>query len=89
MREGLTVDEAQSLILAATPILPAETISASEARLGTHKLIRAPWGLHKRLLRVTVPAGVQDGSVLRLAGMGKQAEEGRPGDLMLTVSIHS
>ena len=31
MREGLTVDEAQSLILAATPTLPAETISASEA----------------------------------------------------------
>ena len=31
MREGLTVDEAQSLILAETPILPSETLSASEA----------------------------------------------------------
>lgn len=31
MREGLTVEEAQSLILEATPILGAETISASEA----------------------------------------------------------
>ena len=65
------------------------TISASEARRGTRKLIRVPWGIHKRLLRVTVPGGVKDGSVLRLAGMGKQVGDGGPGDLMLTVSIYS
>ena len=67
-------------------ILP---ISMHEARLGTRKLIRIPGGIHKRLLRVTVPAGVRDGTVLRLAGMGKQIGEAEPGDLMLTVSIRS
>jgi membrane associated rhomboid family serine protease len=67
-------------------ILP---ISMHEARLGTRKLIRVPGGIHKRLLRVTVPAGVRHGTVLRLAGMGKQIGEAKPGDLMLTVSIRS
>jgi membrane associated rhomboid family serine protease len=65
------------------------TISASEARRGSRKLIRVPWGIHKRLLRVTVPGGVKDGTVLRLAGMGKKVGDAGPGDLMLTVSIHS
>ncbi len=65
------------------------SISASEARLGTRKLIRVPWGVHKRLLRVTVPPGVKDGSILRLAGMGRAIGEAGTGDLMLTVSIHS
>lgn len=65
------------------------TISAAEARRGTRKLIRVPWGIHKRLLRVTVPAGLKDGTVLRLAGMGKQIGDAESGDLMLTVSIHS
>ncbi len=65
------------------------TISADEARRGTRKLIRVPWGIHKRLLRVTVPGGVKDGTVLRLAGMGKPIGNGGAGDFMLTVSIHS
>ncbi len=62
-------------------------ITPREAHLGTRKMVNIPWGFQKRLFTVTVPANVKEGSQLRLAGMGKQANEGR-GDLYLKVEIH-
>ena len=62
------------------------TISPSEARMGTRKLVNIPWGFQKRLFRVTVPPGITTGASLRLAGMGRQWHEGK-GDLYLKVEI--
>ncbi|MGA9478465.1 MAG: DnaJ C-terminal domain-containing protein [Desulfobacterales bacterium] len=39
------------------------------------------------MLKVTVPAGVTEGSSLRLKGMGRQFESGGRGDLYLKVQI--
>lgn len=64
-------------------------ITPLEARIGTRKLVNIPWGFYKRLYRISVPAGVQQGSRLRLAGMGRVGEDSRRGDLYLTVNITS
>lgn len=61
-------------------------ITPLEARTGATKLVNIPWGFHKRLIRITVPQGVHQGTTLRLEGMGKQSGTGR-GDLFLKVEI--
>jgi membrane associated rhomboid family serine protease len=63
------------------------TITAHEAVAGAHKLVNIPWGFHKRLFRVAVPPGIQEGYKLRLRGMGKQYSTGERGDLYLKVQI--
>ena len=63
------------------------SITAFEAMAGTSKLVNIPWGFQKRLVRVTVPSGVKEGSKLRLKGMGKITPDGQRGDLFLKVSI--
>jgi membrane associated rhomboid family serine protease len=62
-------------------------ITPLESQLGTKKLIRIPWGLQKRLVRVTVPPGSRRGALLRLSGLGRQIKGGRRGDLYLRVMI--
>jgi hypothetical protein len=64
-------------------------VSWYEALTGTRKVINVPWGFQKRLLRVTVPSGVKEGSLLRLKGMGKISPDGQRGDLLLKVVIES
>jgi len=61
-------------------------ISWYEALAGTRKVVSVPMGIQNRLVRVTVPAGVKEGSLLRLKGMGKQTAGGQ-GDLLLRVVI--
>lgn len=63
------------------------TITSFEALTGTLKLVNIPWGFQKRLVKVTVPAGVQVGSKLRLKGLGKITPDGHRGDLFLKVVI--
>lgn len=63
------------------------TITSFEALTGTLKLVNIPWGFQKRLVRVTVPAGVQAESKLRLKGLGKTTPDGQRGDLYLKVTI--
>jgi membrane associated rhomboid family serine protease len=60
-------------------------ITPFEALTGTSKLVNIPWGFHKRLVRVAVPAGVNEGTTLRLRGMGKQMPGDQRGDLLLKV----
>jgi membrane associated rhomboid family serine protease len=62
-------------------------ITSFEALTGTLKLVNIPWGFQKRLVRVAVPAGVQEGSKLRLKGLGKTTPDGQRGDLYLKVTI--
>ena len=64
------------------------TITPYEASAGTRKLVNIPWGFHKRLIRVVVPAGTNEGNILRLKGLGKQmADRQDRGNLYLKISI--
>nr|MDA3895309.1 rhomboid family intramembrane serine protease [Desulfobacteraceae bacterium] len=62
-------------------------ITPYEAAAGTKKMINIPWGFQKRFYNVTIPAGTQEGMILRLKGIGKVMEDGRAGDLLLKVRI--
>jgi hypothetical protein len=62
-------------------------ITRTEAYLGSHKLVNVPWAFHKRLIRVTVPAGISEGKTLKLKGLGKQMPDGLKGDLYLKIRI--
>lgn len=63
------------------------TVSPHEALSGARKMVSLPWGFYTRMLKVTVPAGIKEGSVLRLRGMGRQVSDGQRGDLLLKVQI--
>jgi membrane associated rhomboid family serine protease len=62
-------------------------ITPREARAGARKLISVPQGLRKRPIWVTIPTGVQEGTRLRLSGLGRSDDEGNRGDLFLNVRL--
>lgn len=62
-------------------------ITPREARHGARKLISIPQGLRKRTLIVTIPPGVEEGTRLRLKGLGRKDAEGNRGDLFLEIRI--
>lgn len=64
-------------------------VSYYESLTGTRKTVNIPWGFHNRLFNVSVPAGVRDGSMLRLQGLGKMTPDGRRGDLYLRVVVRA
>jgi curved DNA-binding protein CbpA len=62
-------------------------ITPYEALAGTRKLLNIPMGFHKRMFSVRVPAGIREGTVLRLKGLGQRLMSGEVGDLYLKVTI--
>lgn len=62
-------------------------ITSLEAITGTRKMVTIPWGFYKPLYRVNIPAGVKQGTRLRLAKMGQSVSGGVKGDMYLTVNI--
>jgi DnaJ-class molecular chaperone len=60
-------------------------LSQKEAAVGVEKKIKYKRGKEKKKLVVKVPAGVTDGTKMRLRGMGLKG--GNPGDLYVTVRI--
>ena len=62
-------------------------VSSREAHYGTRKLISIPQGSKKRTLLVTIPPGVQEGTRLRLRGLGQVDSDGNRRDLFLEVQI--
>ncbi len=64
-------------------------VTPQEARTGVRKLVNIPWGVQRRLFNVQVPAGVNQGRMLRLAGQGRKQSDGRNGDLLIRVEIES
>jgi len=62
-------------------------ITPREARLGTRKMISIPHGIKKRTLMVTIPPGVEEGTRLRLKGLGKKGKDGEQGDFFLDVHL--
>ncbi len=64
-------------------------ITPYESFTGTRKLVSIPRGYKQRMVKVTVPAGVNQDTQLRLRGLGKSTPDGRIGDLFLKVNIIS
>jgi membrane associated rhomboid family serine protease len=64
-------------------------ITPYEALKGTRKMVNIPLGFQKRMFNVKVPAGIQEGNVLRLKGLGQRMRSGEKGDLYLKVAIES
>jgi hypothetical protein len=62
-------------------------ITTREARFGTRKMISIPQGSKKRTLMVTIPPGAEEGTRLRLKGLGNQCKDGDRGDLFLDVHL--
>jgi membrane associated rhomboid family serine protease len=62
-------------------------ITHREARFGTRKMISIPHGLKKKTLMVTIPSGVEEGTRLRLRGLGKEGKDKERGDLFLDIHL--
>jgi len=61
------------------------SLSQKEANIGGEKKIQYKRGKEKKKVVVKVPAGVREGTKIRLRGMGQKGEI--PGDLYVTVRI--
>ena len=65
-------------------------VTPYEAQKGVRKLVNVPLGFQKRLLKVIIPPGVTQGTMLRLRGMGRSDHQTTErGDLYLRVDIKS
>jgi DnaJ-class molecular chaperone len=51
---------------------------------GAHKIVGMPDG---KTLDITIPAGIDDGQVLRLKGQGLPGSDGKPGDAYVEISV--
>jgi hypothetical protein len=63
------------------------TITAREARSGARKMVSIPQGFRRRTVVVTIPPGIEEGTRLRLKGLGKADPDGTRGDLYLKVQV--
>jgi membrane associated rhomboid family serine protease len=63
------------------------TITQKEALYGARKLVNIPEGFKKRMFVVVIPPGTEEGSKLRLSGLGGQLDGGDRGDLYLKVKV--
>jgi len=60
------------------------TITLAEAAKGTKRRVQLPTG---KEVEVKIPAGLAEGQQIRLKGQGAAGARGRPGDVMITVSV--
>jgi DnaJ-class molecular chaperone len=51
---------------------------------GAHKVVSMPDG---KTLDIAIPAGINDGQVLRLKGQGRPGSDGKPGDAYVEISV--
>jgi membrane associated rhomboid family serine protease len=63
------------------------TVSPHEALNGTRKLVAIPAGLQKKMVWVSVPPGVREGTLLRLKGLGPAASAGGIEDVFLRIAV--
>jgi DnaJ-class molecular chaperone len=62
------------------------TITLAEAAKGTKRRVQLPTG---KEVEVKIPAGLAEGQQIRLKGQGAAGVRGRPGDVLITVSVAS
>ncbi len=71
-----------------TDLSLAVTVGFREAALGAEKLVAFRRNGQREELKVKVPAGVDNGSRIRISGRGSDGENGGPsGDLFLEVTV--
>jgi len=63
------------------------SVTPYEANAGTTKSVNIPVGFQKRMYRIKVPGGIENGNLLRLRGLGRKGPDGRVGDLYLDVRV--
>jgi len=63
------------------------SITPGEAKRGTRKVINIAEGSRKRLFHLNIAPGTGDGTMLRMAGIGRVKEGGERGDVFLRVNI--
>ena len=64
-------------------------VTPYEVLAGAQKLVNIPVGFRNRLIRITIPPGTKEGSVLRLKGIEKQLPDGTRSDIYLKISVDS
>ena len=62
------------------------SITAKEARYGTRKMISVPGDAARRAFMVTIPPGTENGTRIRLAGLGRTGDA-RTGDIYLEIRV--
>ena len=62
-------------------------ITSFEASKGTRKMVNIPQGFQKKLFRVFIPPGVEEGNILRLKGLGREIINNKKSDLFLKIEI--
>ena len=65
----------------------ALSLTRREAAEGVTKILNVPLGIRQRMVTVTVPAGVEDGTLLHYPGLGRMSHDNGRGDLYLRVTI--
>ena len=61
-------------------------ITSKESRNGTRKMIGVPGDAARRTFMVTIPPGTENGTRIRLAGLGRKGGD-RSGDIYLKISV--
>jgi DnaJ-class molecular chaperone len=83
-REGFGRGEGGHFRMPPQDVRYALEIDFLEAVNGTHKMVAMPDG---KTLDITIPAGINDGQVLRLKGQGLPGSDGKTGDAYVEISV--
>jgi DnaJ-class molecular chaperone len=76
--------EQEEFVAPGRDVTASTTITLEEAAKGTRRRVQLPTG---KELDVKVPAGLSEGQQIRLKGQGLALPGGKPGDVLITVSI--
>ena len=84
-RSGFQFEEAEEFPPAhGGDVTATVTITLAEAAKGTKRRVQLPTG---REVEVKIPAGLAEGQQIRLKGQGVAGARGRPGDVLITVTV--
>jgi DnaJ-class molecular chaperone len=81
---GFTFEQEDFAPQAGRDVTASTTITLEEAAKGTSRRVTLPTG---KELDVKIPTGLTDGQQIRLKGQGLAVAGGKPGDVLITVSI--
>ena len=83
-RGGFQFEEEEFTPAHGGDITAAVTITLSEAAKGTKRRVQLPTG---KEVEVKIPAGLAEGQQVRLKGQGGAGAHGRPGDVLIAVTV--
>jgi len=83
-RGGVRFEEEEFPSAQGGDVTAAVTITLAEAAKGAKRRVQLPTG---KEVEVKIPAGLAEGQQIRLKGQGVAGVRGRPGDVLITVTI--